>query len=158
LAKFDCIQPPYNLITRDIEYELLPLCAGEGVGVCVYNPLAGGLLTGKHDPKNSPEKDTRFGLKSIGKMYYERYWLDVNFEAVDRLKTIARELGQPLPQFALSWILNNKLVTSVICGCSSIKQLEQNLGAVDVKLSQEALAACDEVWQQLRPLRFFYGR
>lgn len=91
-------------------------------------------------------------------MYTERYWLDVNFEAVDRLKTIAREFGQPLPQFALSWTLNNKTVTSVICGCSSIKQLEQNLGAVDVKLSEEALAACDEVWQQLRPLRFFYGR
>jgi aryl-alcohol dehydrogenase-like predicted oxidoreductase len=158
LARFDCIQPPYNLITRDIEYELLPLCAGEGVGVCVYNPLAGGLLTGKHDPESSPEKGTRFGLKSIGKMYYERYWLDVNFDAVNRLKTIAREFGQHLPQFALSWILNSETVTSVICGCSSLKQLEQNLGAIDVKLSEEALAACDEVWQQLRPLRFFYGR
>jgi len=158
LARFDCIQPPYNLITRDIEYELLPLCAGEGVGVCVYNPLAGGLLTGKHDQTKSPENDTRFGLKSIGKMYSERYWLDINFEAVDRLKTIASEFGQPLPQFALAWILNNETVTSVIFGCSSLKQLEQNLGAVDIKLSEEALAACDEVWQQLRPLRFFYGR
>jgi len=158
LARFDCIQPPYNLITRDIEYELLPLCAGEGVGVCVYNPLAGGLLTGKHDQTKLPENDTRFGLKSIGKMYSERYWLDINFEAVDRLKTIASEFGQPLPQFALAWILNNETVTSVIFGCSSLKQLEQNLGAVDIKLSEEALAACDEVWQQLRPLRFFYGR
>ncbi|MBU4427432.1 MAG: aldo/keto reductase, partial [Proteobacteria bacterium] len=101
LARFDCIQPPYNLITRDIEYELLPLCGGEGVGVCVYNPLAGGLLTGKHDPKKSPGKGTRFSLKSIGKMYYERYWLEANFEAVNRLKTIAREFGQSLPQFAL---------------------------------------------------------
>jgi aryl-alcohol dehydrogenase-like predicted oxidoreductase len=158
LARFDCIQPPYNLITRDIEYELLPLCVGEGVGVCVYNPLSGGLLTGKHDPKKSPEKGTRFDLKSIGKMYYERYWLEANFEAVNRLKTIARKFGQSLPQFALAWILNNETVTSVICGCSSLKQLEQNLGAVEVKLSEEELAACDEVWKYLRPLRFFYGR
>ncbi len=158
LARFDCIQPPYNLITRDIEYELLPLCVGEGVGVCVYNPLSGGLLTGKHDPKKSPEKGTRFSLKSIGKMYYERYWLEANFEAVNRLKTIAREFGKSLPQFAIAWILNNETVTSVICGCSSLKQLEQNLGAVEVKLSKEELAACDEVWKQLRPLRFFYGR
>lgn len=158
LARFDCIQPPYNLITRDIEYELLPLCVGEGVGVCVYNPLSGGLLTGKHDPKKSPEKGTRFDLKSIGKMYYERYWLEANFEAVNRLKTIARKFGQSLPQFALAWILNNETVTSVICGCSSLKQLEQNLGAVEVKLSEEELAACDEVWKHLRPLRFFYGR
>lgn len=158
LARFDCIQPPYNLITRDIEYELLPLCVGEGVGVCVYNPLSGGLLTGKHDPKKSPEKGTRFDLKSIGKMYYERYWLEANFEAVNRLKTIARKFGQSLPQFALAWILNNETVTSVICGCSSLKQLEQNLGAVEVKLSGEELAACDEVWKYLRPLRFFYGR
>jgi len=158
LARFDCIQPPYNLITRDIEYELLPLCVGEGVGVCVYNPLAGGLLTGKHDPKKSPEKGTRFSLKSIGKTYYERYWLEANFEAVNRLKTIAREFGQSLPQFALAWILNNEAVTSVICGCSSLKQLEKNLGAVEIKLSGEELAACDEVWKHLRPLRFFYGR
>lgn len=158
LVRFDCIQPPYNLITRDIEYELLPLCVDEGVGVCVYNPLSGGLLTGKHDPKKSPEKGTRFSLKSIGKMYYERYWLEANFEAVNRLKAIAREFGQSLPQFALAWILNNETVTSVICGCSSLKQLEQNLGAVEVKLSGEELAACDEVWKQLRPLRFFYGR
>lgn len=158
LARFDCIQPPYNLITRDIEYELLPLCVDEGVGVCVYNPLSGGLLTGKHDPKKSPENGTRFNLKSIGKMYCERYWLEANFEAVNRLKTIAREVGQSLPQFALAWILNNETVTSVICGCSSLKQLEQNLGAVEVKLSGEELAACDEVWKHLRPLRFFYGR
>lgn len=158
LARFDCIQPPYNLITRDIEYELLPLCVSEGVGVCVYNPLSGGLLTGKHDPKKSPEKGTRFSLKSIGKIYYERYWLEANFEAVNRLQTIAREFGQSLPQFALAWVLNNEAVTSVICGCSSLKQLEQNLGAVEVKLSGEELAACDEVWKHLRPLTFFYGR
>lgn len=158
LARFDCIQSPYNLLTRDIEYELLPLCASEGVGVSVYNPLAAGLLTGKHDPTKPPAEGTRFTLKSLGPMYYERYWSPSNFEAVARLKEIASEHGPSLTQFSLAWILSNEAVTSAICGASSVKQLEQNLGATEVKLSQEELAACDGVWQQLRPLRFFYGR
>jgi aryl-alcohol dehydrogenase-like predicted oxidoreductase len=158
LSRFDCIQSPYNLLTRDIEYELLPLCASEGVGVSVYNPLAAGLLTGKHDPTRPPAEGTRFTLKGLGPMYYERYWSPGNFEAVAHLKEIASEHGRSLTQFSLAWILNNEAITSAICGASSVKQLEENLGAADVKLSPEELAACDSVWQQLRPLRFFYGR
>ncbi len=158
LARFDCIQPPYNLLTRDIEYELLPLCASEGVGVCVYNPLAAGLLTGKHDPNKPPAEGTRFALERMGPSYYERYWSATNFEAVARLKQIAREHGRSLTQFALAWILSNETITSAICGATSLKQLEENLGATEVKLSKEELAACDGVWQQIRPLRCFYGR
>ena len=158
LARFDCIQPPYNLLTRDIEYELLPLCASEGVGVCVYTPLAAGLLTGKHDPNKPPAEGTRFTLERMGPMYYERYWSATNFEAVARLKQIAREYGRSLTQFALAWILSNETITSAICGATSVKQLEENLGATEVKLSKEELAACDGVWQQIRPTRFSYGR
>ncbi len=155
LVRFDCIEPPYNLLTRDIEYELLPLCASEGVGVCVYNPLAAGLLTGKYDLNKPPAEGTRFTLE---RLYYERYWSATNFEAVARLKQIAREYGRSLTQFALAWTLSNETITSAICGATSLKQLEENLGATEVKLSQEELAACDGVWQQLRPLRFFYGK
>ena len=158
LVRFDCIQPPYNLITRDIEYELLPLCVSEGVGVCVYNPLAGGMLTGKHDPDKPPAKGTRFALERIGPMYYERYWSATNFEAVARLRQIAKEHGRSLAQFALAWVLNNETITSAICGSTSPKQLEENVGAAEVKLSAEELTACDGVWQQLRPPRFFYAR
>jgi len=160
LARFDCIQPPYNLLTRDIEYELLPLCSSEGVEVCVYNPLAGGLLTGKHDPNRPPAEGTRFTSETLGmgKMYYERYWSAANFEAVASLKQIAKEHGRSLPQFALAWILSNEAITSAICGATSLQQLEENLGATEVELTEEELAACDGVWQQLRPLRFFYGR
>lgn len=157
-ARFDCIQPPYNLITRDIEYELLPLCASEGIGVCVYNPLAAGLLTGKHDPDRPPAERTRFTLKNIGRMYYERYWSEANFKAVARLKDIAQKYDRNLPQFALAWILSNETITSAICGSTSSKQLVQNIGATEIRLSEEELSACDSVWQQLRPLRFFYGR
>ncbi len=158
LVRFDCIQPPYNLLTRDIEYELLPLCASEGVGVCVYNPLAAGLLTGKYDPNKPPAEGTRFTLEHLGPMYYERYWSATNFEAVARLKQIAREYGLSLAQFALAWAIGNETITSAICGATSLMQLEENLGATEVQLSKEELAACDGVWQQLRPIRFFYGR
>jgi len=158
LVRFDCIQPPYNLLTRDIEYELLPLCASEGVGVCVFNPLAGGLLTGKHDPHKPPAKGTRFALERLGAIYQEHYWSATNFEAVASLKQIAEEHGRNLPQFALAWVLSNEVITSAICGATSLKHLEENLGATEVKLSKEELAACDGVWQQLRPVRLFYGR
>ncbi len=158
LARFDCIQPPYNLLTRDIEYELLPLCESEGVGVCVYNPLAAGLLTGKHDPAKPPTKGTRFTLDSIGRMYYERYWSEENFKALSQLSQIADQNGRNATQFALAWVLSNKTVTSAICGCTSMEHLEINLAASGIKLSEEELKACDGVWQQLRPLRFFYGR
>ncbi len=158
LAPFDCIQSPYNLLTRDIEYELLPLCASEGVGVCVYNPLAGGLLTGKYDPNKSPAEGTRFAHERYEAGYHKRYWSAANFEAVARLMQIAKEHGRTLTQFALAWVLSNETITSAICGATSLKQLEENLGATEVKLSEEELTGCDEVWQQLRPLRFLYGR
>ena len=157
LSRFECIQSPYNLITRDIEYELLPLCTSEGVGVTAYNPLAAGLLTGKHDP-SKPTAPGRFTIERLGPVYYERYWSATNFEAVAKLKQIAESHGQSLAPFSLAWILNNPTITSVIIGASSIKQLEENLGAVEVKLTPEELSACDGVWQELRPLRFFYGR
>lgn len=158
LARFDCIQSPYNLITRDIEYELLPCCASEGIGVTVYNPLAAGLLTGKHDPSKSPAPDTRFSLKSIGPTYYERYWSPVNFQAVAHLKQIADAHGRSLSQFSLAWVLNNPLVSSTIIGVSSMEQLEENIGALELRLTSDETKACDEVWRELRPPRFFYGR
>ncbi len=157
LARFDCIQSPYNLITRDIEYELLPLCAEDGVGVCVYNPLAGGLLTGKHDPTNPPPPG-RFTVPRLGTMYSGRYWTDHNFEAVTSLKQVAGERGRSLTHFSLAWILNNRTITSVISGVSSLKQLEDNLKATEITLSAEEITACDELWQQMAPRQFLYGR
>jgi aryl-alcohol dehydrogenase-like predicted oxidoreductase len=157
LARYDCAQPPYNLITREIEDEMLTLCVDEGVGVCVYNPLAGGLLTGKHDPDKPPAEGTRFSNKMMGKMYSTRYWLPSDFEAVAKFKEITRKHGHSMAQFSLAWILNNKAITSVLCGANSIKQLEENVGAIEMALADEELKACDEVWNQLRPPRFSYG-
>jgi 1-deoxyxylulose-5-phosphate synthase len=155
IARFDCIQSPYNLLTRDIEYELVPLCASEGVGLTCYNPLAAGLLTGKHDISKPPAQGTRFALE---KGYYTRYWSEINFKGVEKLAQIADKQARKMSQFALAWILNNSTVTAAICSATSIEQLDENLGAIEVKLTQEEIMACDEVWQILRPPRFFYGR
>jgi len=159
LARFECVQTPYNLITRENEYELLSFCASEKIGVTVYNPLAAGLLTGKHVANKPPAAGTRFADKAEGEEYRERYWLPANFEAVARIKQIARRGGHSsMAQFALAWILSNETITSAVCGASSTKQLEENLKSVEIKLSREELAACDEVWQKIRPTRFLYGR
>ncbi len=158
LARFDLIQPPYNLLTRDIEYELLPLCVDEGLGVCVYNPLAGGLLTGKHDFSKPPAAGTRFANETMGKMYYDRYWNESNFAAIEQLKAVAAENGRDMAQMALAWILCNPAVTSIIIGATSLKHVEHNIGATELTLSAEEMAKCDEVWHNLSPLRFFYGR
>ncbi len=158
MARFECVSPPYNLVTRDIESELLPLCSSEGIGVCVYNPLAAGILTGKHDPNKPPAEGGRFTIEKLGKNYYNRYWNEVNFKTVELLRKIASEHGRSLAQFSLAWVFNNERVTATICGASSLVQLEQNLEAIEILLSKEELIACDDVWQQIRPPRFFYGR
>ena len=158
LAHFISIQIPYNLITRDIDYELLPFCASEGVGVTVFNALAAGLLTGKYDSSKVPAPNTRFGLEGIGPKDKERYWSSINFQAVAHLKQIADAQGLSLTQFSLAWVLSNPLISSTIIGVSSAKQLEENIGAVELKLTAKELKACDEVWRELRPPRIFYGQ
>ncbi|MBN2062040.1 MAG: aldo/keto reductase [Deltaproteobacteria bacterium] len=157
LARFDCVEPVYNLLTRDIEYELLPLCESEGIGVCVFNPLAGELLTGRHE-FGKPPKEGRFTMKDLGPGYMERYWNARNFEAVERLKGLAEKNGLTLAQFAIAWIVNNKTITSVLSGVTTLEQIEENLKVVEVILPEDDLKVCDEVWQVFSPPRFMYGR
>ena len=158
LARWDIIQPPFNLLARDIEYELLPLCLEEGIGVAVFSPMAAGFLSGKYEKGRPPIEGRRFSLAKQGFRYNEKYWTDLDFDAVARLQQIAADHGKSLPQFALAWVLNKTGITSIVCGATSVEQLEQNMGAVDLRLSQEELEACDEVWHSLHPPRLFYGR
>ena len=156
LARFECIEPPYNLLTRDIEVELLPLCDIEEIGVCVYNPLAGEMLTGRHE-FGKPPAEGRFTMKDMGKGYLERYWSEINFKAVDMLKQAAKDHGCTLPQFSLAWILSNKSITSLLSGSISVEQLKENLSALEIELSPQELQICDDVWAMFRPPRYFYG-
>jgi 1-deoxyxylulose-5-phosphate synthase len=157
-ARLDCVQPPYNLVTRDIEMELLPLCENEGVGVVVYNPLASGLLTGKHNPDKPPAKGTRFSSEDIGTQYRNRWWSDANFKAVDRLREIAVKYNRTMAQLALAWTLSNNAITAVSCGATSVKQLEENIAAASIELSKEEIAACNQIWEMFRAPRFAYWR
>jgi len=157
LARFDCVQPPYNLLTRDIEMELLPFCRSEGLGVCVYNPLAGEMLTGRHE-FGKPPAEGRFTLPDLGPGYLKRYWSETNFRAVEKLKEMAAGRRVTLPQFALAWILNNPAITSVLSGMISPSQLEENMAAVDILLTNEELQACDEVWSMFKIPRYHYAR
>jgi 1-deoxyxylulose-5-phosphate synthase len=144
LARYDCLQPRYNLISRAIDQEVLPLCQAQGVGVIVYNPLAGGMLTGKHRRQAPPAAGTRF---DINPMYHNRYWQERVFDAVDRFRNIAAGTGHSMAQVALAWSLTNPVVTSAILGASRVEQLDETLPAVDITLGAEQLRQLDELWE-----------
>lgn len=149
LVRFDCLQPRYNLLYRDIESELLPLCRDQGVGVISYNPLAGGFLTGKYRKGQSPVEGTRFTLGKSGETYRTRYWQETHFEVVESLQKFLTTRNRPLIQVALAWVLEQNGITSAIVGATRAGQLDQSLPAIHMVLSEEERAACDAVWYQL---------
>jgi aryl-alcohol dehydrogenase-like predicted oxidoreductase len=157
LARFDSLETPYNLLTRDIEVEVLPLCADEGLGVAIFNPLAGEMLTGRHE-YGKPPAEGRFTLKDMGPGYLERFWNESNFQALDRFKVLAKAHGCTLPQFSLAWILNNGIVSTVLSGSISPEQIKENVAAIDIKMTPEDIKTCNDVWAVFRPARFHYAR
>ena len=149
-------QPMYNLIARGIEEEYLPFCRRFGVAVVPYNPLAGGLLTGKHARESGPIQGTRFDGNL---MYQDRYWHADDFTAVEELKTIAREVGKSLVELAFQWLLSQPIVDSIILGASRLEQLEENLKACEAgPLDAAVLERCDAVWKRLRGVTPKYNR
>jgi aryl-alcohol dehydrogenase (NADP+) len=151
-ARFDCVQPRYNLLYRDIEAELLPLCQDQGLGVIAYKPLAGGFLSGKYQATQPPPPGTRFTLGKTGDLYRERYWQQAQFEAVEHLR---RSLGErSLVQMAIAWVLAQPGITAAIVGASRPEQLEESLKAVDTKLDARELEVCNLAWYSLpRPVK-----
>jgi len=147
LAPVVSVQPMYNLLSRGIEQELLPLCREFNLGVMVYNPLAGGLLTGKHSKGASPAASTRFGLKQL---YRDRYWHPRLFDATEALRAAADEAGLSMVELSLQWVLARPDITCVILGASSMQQLEENLAVCKGALPEGIARRCDEVWKELR--------
>jgi aryl-alcohol dehydrogenase-like predicted oxidoreductase len=140
-------QPMYNLIARGIEQEYLPMSKRFGVSNVVYNPLAGGLLTGKQK-REAPLPGTRF---DNNRMYLDRYWHQADFDAVDQLQHIAAAAGRSLVSLALNWIYRHTPVECIILGASRVDHLEQNLKVLsDGPLDPETLQGCDKVWEALR--------
>ncbi|MFI5282535.1 MAG: aldo/keto reductase [Candidatus Dormibacterales bacterium] len=151
LVRFESAQPRYNLLFRDAERELFPLCLEEGIGVIPYNPIAGGMLSGKHDFSKPPPKDTRFAIPNAGTQYRERYWHKHVFETVSAFAAIAAEIGLKPATLALAWVLHQPAVTAPIVGASRAGQLDDTLAAADVRLSDDVLQKLDALTLQFKP-------
>jgi aryl-alcohol dehydrogenase-like predicted oxidoreductase len=151
LARLDSVQPRYNLLHREIEPEMLPLCRSEGVGVIAYNPLAGGMLTGKYAPGSDPAPDSRFGdrMGTTAQLYRRRYWQDEALQAVARLKGFFEQRGKALSTVAVAWVLQQPGISAAIVGASRPGQLDATLAAGEMVLDEEERAALDQVWYEL---------
>ena len=150
LARFDSVQPRYNLLFRQIERELLPLCREEGIGVIPYNPLAGGFLSGKHRRDAGPTAGTRFTLGNAAARYQDRYWHEREFETVEALRPLAAEAGMPLARLAVAWMLAEPAITSPIVGASRPEQLDDVLPATEKPLDAALKARLDEMTREYR--------
>ena len=148
-------QPMYNLLARGIEQEYLPMCKQYDVSTVVYNPIAGGMLTGKQ-PRTEPLAGTRFDKNQ---MYLDRYWHPAYFDAVDELLAAAKAAGRSLVSVALNWLLHHTPADCVILGASKLGHLEQNIAACgEGKLDDATLASIDSVWSKLRGVTPKYNR
>ena len=141
-------QPMYNLAARGIEQEYMAFTKKYGISNIVYNPLAGGLLTGKQKRNSAPLANTRF---DGNQMYLDRFWHNAYFDAVAEVKAIAQDENMTPIDMAFRWLLAQEQVHCILLGASSLNQLDQNLEALKASpLTDEQLSACDEVWHKLR--------
>jgi aryl-alcohol dehydrogenase-like predicted oxidoreductase len=148
-------QPMYNLLARGVEQEYVPMARQFGVSIIAYNPLAGGLLTGKHNP-SQPAGGSRFVDNQV---YRDRYWRHQYFEAVDRLKGIASQSHRTLISLSLNWLLHHTATTCVVLGASRMQQLKTNLEMIEEgPLAPDTVQKCDEVWMWLKGCTPQYNR
>ena len=150
VARFDSTQPRYNLLFRQIERDLLPLCLEEGVGVIPYNPLAGGLLSGKHRKDGGPTPGTRFTLGNAARRYQDRYWHERQFETVEALRPLAAEAGISLARMAVGWVLAHPAVTAPIIGASRPEQLDDVLPVAEKGIDAELKERLDALTADYR--------
>lgn len=144
LRSFISIQPLFNILKREVEAELLPLCMEEGIGVIPYNPLAGGFLTGKYEPNINPPFGTRLGDSDI---YRERYLSDESFLRTSRFLEVSKKRRLHPIALAIAWVASHPAVTSPIIGARNEGQLRETLKFAELKISvQERDEISKEVW------------
>ncbi|WP_419881675.1 aldo/keto reductase [Peribacillus sp. B-H-3] len=136
LEKYVSVQPQYNLLSREIEQELLPFSQSEGVGVMVYSPMARGMLSGKYQ---SPEDAPAESRAAHGEQLLKKYFTAENFKKVEQYREIAEKNEVSLSQLALSWVLNQNAVTSAIIGASKIHHVTEAAEISDWKWDQDML-------------------
>lgn len=143
LAKFACVQPLYNMVNRDIEVELLPLCQEHRLGVVSYSPLARGILTGKYKPGEAFPEGSRASRNDVRMRQAELR--DESLVISQALADHCRARGCPPSQFALAWCIANPILTAAILGPRTAEQLADNLGALSVKITPEDEAFVDQL-------------
>ena len=139
-ARFDCSQPEYSLLVRSTEWELLPLCRSEGIGVICWSPLAGGWLSGKYRRGQTPPPESRVGRADRWDDLPEQRESDRTWQIVDALIEVGQTRGATPAQVALNWLLQQPGVTAPILGARTLEQLEDNLGSVGWALSADEMA------------------
>jgi aryl-alcohol dehydrogenase-like predicted oxidoreductase len=140
LARFESLQAYYTIAGRDLEREVIPLLQSESVGLLVWSPLAGGLLSGKYDRNLKLEEGSRrtaFDFPPVD--------VDRAYDSIDVMRNIANMKNASVAQVAIAWLLHQKAVTSVIIGAKRIEQLDDNIAAAAIKLNDDDLAALDKV-------------
>jgi aryl-alcohol dehydrogenase-like predicted oxidoreductase len=145
LARPVTLQPQYNLLVREIEWEIIPACAAEGVGRLPWSPLGGGWLTGKYRADERPSGATRLGENPDRgvEAYDRRSTADRTWDVIEVVREVAEARGASMAQIALAWVNDRPMVSSVILGARTLTQLEDNLGAADVRLSAEETRLLD---------------
>lgn len=150
LARIDCVQPRYNILFRMIEEDLVPMAQSEGVGIIAYNPLAGGMLTGRYKPGQNVEKGSRFSLNKAGELYQERYWKEATFETVEKYRSWCEKKGYDLATTAVRWVTQQPGITSAIIGASKPEQLDASIASNQMKpLDPDELEFLDTLWFSL---------
>jgi aryl-alcohol dehydrogenase-like predicted oxidoreductase len=142
LAKFASLQAYYSIAGRDLEREIVPMLSSEDLGLLVWSPLAGGLLSGKYDREHKGDEGSRRREFQFPPVEMER-----TYNIIDVLKEMAQQKQASVAQLALAWLLHQPRVTSVILGTKRIEQLTDNLGAIDILLCEEELRSLDQVSQ-----------
>jgi aryl-alcohol dehydrogenase-like predicted oxidoreductase len=158
LVKPVTLQPQYNLLAREIEWEIVPACESTGLGLLPWSPLGGGWLTGKYTKDERPTGDTRLGddpNRGV-EAYDRRSTVQRTWDVIDAVQAIATDRGVSMAQIALAWLMDRPRMTSVILGARTLEQLDDNLGAAGLHLSAEEIATLDEA-SDPAPADYPYG-
>jgi aryl-alcohol dehydrogenase-like predicted oxidoreductase len=155
LNRFVCEQPPYHILDRRIERELLPMAQAYGFGVIPWSPLAGGLLTGKYTREDPSPAGARYADVANNARFAARKTDEV-YDVVEELAPVAKAKGVTMAQFALAWCMHQPGVTSPIIGPRTMEQLEDNLGALDAEITADDRAAVDALVPPGRMASPFY--
>jgi aryl-alcohol dehydrogenase-like predicted oxidoreductase len=144
--KLIAVQPPYNLMQREIEKNILPYCEQEGLGVLTYTPLMGGFLSGKYSKTAPPPVGSRY---RYNQKLWKRLDQELNFEVLQQLESVANDIGISMSRLAIAWILKNPIVTAPIVGASSIEQVEENCQLSDINIKDKDYQRLNDITRNM---------